>query len=124
MGTVRKRGKGYVIDYYMHGRRVREPGGLTKKEAQEKLGKRLEEIRSGEYSGKRTIKHVRIDALVEEYLLHFTGKSIEAERIHINVIKKYFSGKFVSQITDHDVELFRAKRRSVLTKNKTERSAA
>jgi hypothetical protein len=73
MGTVRKRGDRWGIDYYVNGKRVREAVGRTNKEAQEILGKRLEEIREGKYFEKRSIRRVLMEDLVEEYRAKFRG---------------------------------------------------
>ena len=124
MGTVRKRGKGYEIDYYADGRRYREAAGITKIEAMEVLGKRLREVREGRFFGTRSIKPIPIEELIEEYLKHFAGKSIEAERIHLNLIRDHFKRKLVSQITVHDVEKFLSVRRNVPKKSGEPRSAA
>ena len=124
MGTVRKRGKGYEIDYYADGRRYREVAGVTRKEAFEFLGKRLREIRERRFFGTRSIKPIPMEELIDEYLKGFTGKSIEAERIHLNIIKDYFKRRIVSQITVYDVEKFIMIRRNAPKKSGESRSAA
>jgi len=124
MGTIRKRGKGYEADYYACGKRYREGGFSTKKEAQEYLGNRLQEIREGKFFENRRIKHVRIEELVDDYLARFQGKGVVTERMHMNTIRNHFSGKLVSQISVYDVETFFAHRKSVPTIKGTPRSAA
>ena len=124
MGTIRKRGKGYEADYYACGKRHRECGFVTKKEAQEYLGNRLQEIREGKFFPNRSIKHVRIEELVEDYLKRFQGKGVVTERMHMNTIRNHFAGKLVSQITVYDVETFFSHRRNVPTIKGTPRSAA
>ena len=124
MGTIRKRGKGYEADYYACGKRYREGGFSTKKEAQEYLGNRLQEIREGKFFENRRIKHVRIEELVDDYLARFQGKGVVTERMHMNTIRNHFAGKLVSQITIYDVETFFAHRRSVPTIKGTPRSSA
>lgn len=124
MGTIRKRGKGYEADYYAGGKRYRECGFATKKEAQEYLGNRLQEIREGKFFPTRSIKHVRIEDLVDDYLDRFQGKGVVTERMHMNTIRSHFAGKLVSQITVYDVETFFAHRRSTPTIKGTTRTAA
>jgi len=124
MGTVRKRGEGYEADYYAGGRRFREGGFSTKKEAQEYLGNRLQEIREGKFFPNRRIKPVQIEELIEDYLNRFQGKGVVTERMHMNTIRNHFVGKLVSQITVYDVETFLAHRRGVPTIKGTPRSAA
>jgi len=124
MGTVRKRGEGYEADYYAGGRRFREGGFSTKKEAQEYLGNRLQEIREGKFFPNRRIKHVRIEELIDDYLNRFQGKGIVTERMHMNTIRNHFAGKLVSQTTVYDVETFFAYRRGTQTIKGTPRSAA
>ena len=124
MGTVRKRGEGYEADYYAGGRRIREGGFSTKKEAQEYLGNRLQEIREGKFFGNRRIKHVRIEELIDDYLARFQGIGVVTERMHMNTIRNHFAGKLISQITVYDVETFFAHRRGVPTIKGTPRSAA
>ena len=124
MGTIRRRGKGYEADYYAGGRRFREGGFSTKKEAQEYLGNRLQEIREGKFFGNRRIKHVRIEELIDDYLARFQGKGVVTERMHMNTIRNHFAGKLVSQITVYDVETFFAYRRGTQTIKGTPRSAA
>ena len=90
MGTIRKRGKGYEADYYACGKRHRECGFATKKEAQEYLGNRLQEIREGKIFPNRRIKHVRIEELIDDYFARFQGKGVVTERMHMNTIRNHF----------------------------------
>ena len=112
MGTIRKEGKDTRPIITRVGNAIREGGFSTKKEAQEYLGNRLQEIREGKFFGNRRIKHVRIEELIDDYLARFQGKGVVTERMHMNTIRNHFAGKLVSQITVYDVETFFAHRRA------------
>ncbi len=123
MATIRKRGKYYQLDYYAHGKRVRETA-KTKKEAIERLGTATGEIREGTYTDRRSLRKTRVEDLVREYFAKFRGRSARTERMHLNTIDEYFRGKIVSQVSVFDVETFLHVRRDMLTIKGKPRSAA
>ncbi|MFH1620103.1 MAG: hypothetical protein ABIG11_09420 [bacterium] len=56
MGAIRLRGNTWWIDYYFHGRRMREPVGESKTLAKQALAKREFEIAAGKfYPGKKKV---------------------------------------------------------------------
>ena len=123
MATIRKRGKYYQLDYYAHGKRVRE-SAKTKKEAIGRLGTTTGEIRQGTYADRRSLRKTRMEDLVREYFDKFRGRSARTERMHLDTIEEYFRGKIVSQISVFDVETFLHVRRDTPTIKGKSRSAA
>ena len=115
--ALRKIGKNWQIDYYFQGKRIREIIGPSKREAETRLGKIKAEIREGRFFDVRKESRVTFDELVEKYEENFKHQKyfITGKRSFLKPIKEYFSGKFLSEITYYDLEIFRNKRKETIT---------
>ena len=123
MVAIRRRGRYYQLDYYAHGKRVRE-GAKTKKEAIERLGRITGELREGTYTDRRSLRKTLMEDLVREYSAKFRGRSARTERMHLRMIEEYFRGKIVSQVSVFDVDTFLSVRRETPTLQGKQRSPA
>ena len=122
---VYKRGKTWWIDYYFKGERIREPIGTKKTEAQERLGGRLEEIRDGKFRGTKPLRAVPFEELADEYDKVAKGKKgYVVSKYYIKIIRAYFAGRALSEVTALDVERFKNERKETPTRGKKNRTGA
>jgi integrase len=122
---VYKRGDTWWIDYYCKGTRYREPVGPKKTEAQERLGGRLEEIRDGKFRGTKPIRQIPFEDLVDEYeKTAKEKKGYVVTQYYIKIIRAYFAGRPLPDITALDVERFKNERKETPTRAKKERTGA
>jgi len=111
--AVRKRGKTWVVDYRVHGKRYIRAVGPSKREALAVEGKIKGKIYEGRFGDKESLPvAVTFGELIQKYLEHFVGRrSIATETIHLNTIQSHFgSSRLLHEINRIDVEAFRAKR--------------
>ena len=113
MGTF-KRNSDYWIDYYDHGRRHREKVGPSKALAEAALAKRKVEIAEGKFLDKRKDPRTKFEAFSEEYLeLHskVNNKSWKRSDLsNITILKRFFAGYYLNDITPLVIEKFKAQR--------------
>ena len=109
-----KREKIYYIDYYFNGERKREPVGPDKRLAETVLKKRKVEITEGRYLDIKRQHKIKFEDFADEYLeLHskVNNKSWKkSDLTNINILKLYFSGRYLYEITTKDIEKFKAER--------------
>lgn len=128
MATVRKRGKGFQIDYIdPTGKRVRQ-SFKKKKDAEAELGKRLSMIAE---NPKRYLEIAKgstttLEELVKEYRKNFKHqRSYEkSKKFNVAIIENEFSGVILGNITYLHLETFRNKLKSTLTVHGTMRKDA
>ena len=102
MGSIYKRGNTYWIQYYRHGKPLRE-STKSKKEADAKrlLKKREGEISEGKLPG-IYFDRVRFDELAEDFLRDYRinqRKSLDRAKRSTGHLKRHFEGYRVPQIT-------------------------
>jgi len=125
--AVRRRGKTWVIDYYVNGKKYIRAIGRNKREAIAAESKIRTLVREGRYSdGRPHAANVTFGELIEKYLLHFNGKrSFATESIHLAVIRDFFGPrKIIREIGREDVESFQLARKNTPTRNGRGRSSA
>jgi integrase/ribosomal protein S27E len=112
----------FFIEYYVERRRRREKIGTSRTLAETVLAKRKVEVAEGRYLDKKKEFRVKFDDFCEEYLeLHskVNNRSWEkSDAVRIRSLKKFFSGKYLDEITPHLIEKFKAERRNTPKKNK------
>lgn len=133
MGKIRKRGDTYVIDYYAGGKRYREAIGPKKKEAEDAMALKLQEIREGRHGGRR-VKAVPVEVAVERYLQVFCPENEAGElldrkhrdkkRYIEEIFQPHFKGRILTDISRGEIESLLAERRSLPTRYDTSRTAA
>ena len=127
MATIRKRGKGYQIDYFdPNGKRVRK-SFKKKKDAEAELGKRVSLIAEGRYLDvkkdyKNTLKELT-DKYTENYKNQASFKT--GKRHYLENFKEYFGDStLLANIKYLNLETYRNHLRDKITKNRTIRSDA
>ncbi len=103
--------KDYWIDYYASGRRYRDKIG-SKELAETVLKKRLVEIAENRYLNIKKDQKVKFEDFSSEYLeLHSKHKkSYNTDCKIVGLLKKFFGGKYLYEITSLDVEKFKSRR--------------
>jgi len=123
MGKYKKGGNWY-IDFYVHGKRKREKIGPSKVLAETVLAKRKVEIAENRFLDIRKGLKVKFEELAAMYLeLHAkpNKKSWHSDEDTTKLLKKYFGGRYLAEITPLSVEKFkmeRAKKVSPATVNR------
>lgn len=132
MGKIRKRGETYLIDYYAGGKRYREAIGPKKKEAENALAEKLQEIREGRHTG-RAVKAVPVEVAVERYGKVYwpegappeeAKKHRDKKRYIEEVFQPHFKGRILMDISRGEIEALLAQRRALPTRYEAPRSAA
>ncbi len=115
-----KRRNIWYIQYFFGGRRIRKAVGPFKKEAEAALGKIKGAIREDRYFEKKEIPQITVEELA--YRFKEWGRVKKSfknfDDVNLKPILEYFKGRFISEITEYDVETFRAHRKAVPTKAK------
>jgi integrase len=101
------------IDYYHHGKRKREKIGPSRVLAETVLAKRKVEIAENRFLDIRKDHKVKFDELCDMYLeVHAkpNKKSWHSDEDTIKVLKKFFGGRYLSEITPLMVDKFKMAR--------------
>ncbi|MFH1621850.1 MAG: phage integrase N-terminal SAM-like domain-containing protein [Candidatus Omnitrophota bacterium] len=116
----------YWIDYYAYGRRHREKIGTSKTLAENVLRKIKVEIAENKYLDIRKEQKVKFEDFADEYLeLHSKSKkSYYTDCKIVGLLKKFFGGKHLYEITSLEIEKFKAKRREEVSSATVNRALA
>ncbi|MEW6170760.1 MAG: site-specific integrase [Candidatus Omnitrophota bacterium] len=111
MGIYLKKGN-WFIDYRANGRRKREKVGPSKVLAETIFKKRKVQIAENKFLDIKKEQKVKFEDFSEEYLsLHSKlKKSYYTDVKIVNLLKKFFGGKYLYEITSLDVEKFKSMR--------------
>ena len=103
--------KTFYIDYYYHGKRIRESIGQNRKEAEESLEARRTDIRRGEYKFKKDHK-IFFSDFASEYLQYaITNKrSWRRDKIILKNLHPFFGDLLLSRIAPADIENYKKER--------------
>jgi len=127
MATIRKRGKGYQIDYFdPNGKRVRK-SFKKKKDAEAELGKRVLLIAEGRYLYVKKEYNTTLKELINKYVENFQHQASykTGKKYHIEHILNHFGEKILlSNIRFVDLETYRNHLRDSLTVKQTIRKDA
>jgi hypothetical protein len=120
MATIRKRGRGYQIDYFdPNGKRVRK-SFKKKKDAEAELGKRVSLIAEGRYLDvKREYKNT-LKELIDKYTENFQHQASfkTGEKHYLENFKEYFGeSTLLANIRYMNLETYRNHLRQKITKN-------
>ena len=107
-----KKGIIYYIVYSYNGRRKTEHIGKDKKLAEAVLHKRLTEIAENRFLDIRKERKIKFEDFADEYLqLHSELKrSYNTDKKIVSLLKNFFGGKYLYEITSLDVERFKSVR--------------
>ncbi|NIM99577.1 MAG: tyrosine-type recombinase/integrase [candidate division Zixibacteria bacterium] len=126
MAKVRKRGSGWMIDYYdPTGKRIRKTF-KKKGEAEAELGKRISLKAEGRYLDVKIETKMTFDELAERYIENFKHQKsfLPMKKGIIAVLIARFSGRALSSITYYDCEKFRTDRQNMPTRSGKKRAAS
>jgi integrase len=127
VATIRKRGKGYQIDYCdPTGKRVRK-SFKKKKDAQAELGKRVSLIAEGRYLDVKKEYSTTLGELLDKYVENFQHQASykTGKKYHIEHIRNHFGEEtLLSNIRYLNLETYRNHLKDSLTVNKTIRKDA
>jgi len=127
MGVFR-RGDTYYIDYYFEGARVQKAIGPDRKLAKVVLQKRKLEIREGKHLDIKRTQKVRFEELCDIYLKQHAvpqiKKSWHSDVDTIKVLKRWFGGRYLHEITPLLVNKFKVERRQEVSPATTNRGLA
>jgi integrase len=127
MATVRKRGKGYQIDYFdPEGKRIRK-SFKKKKDAEAELGKRVSLIAEGRYLDVKKEYKTTLEDILTKYEENFKNQASfkTGKRHYLENFKEYFGeSTLLANIRYLNLETYRNHLREKITKNKTIRSDA
>lgn len=121
--SIYQKGDNWYIDYRISGRRKREMIGTSKILAETVLKKRKVQIAEGKFLDIENIKPIKFEDFTGDYLkIHSAhNRAYKKDESNTKMLKKYFIGKCLHEITSEDVERFkteRAKDVSVATTNR------
>lgn len=109
-----KKGTTYYIVYSVDGRRKTETIGKDKKLAENVLHKRLTEIAENKYLDVKKEEKIWFEDFADQYLDFYckpNNKTWEtSDKIKIKNLKRYFSGKYLYEITPLDIEKYKSER--------------
>jgi len=113
MGLYLKKGNWY-IDYYVQGRRKREKIGTSKTLAENVLRKRKVEIAENKHLDIRREYKIKFEDFANDYLELYAkpnNKSwAKSDVPNIKTLNKFFTGKYLYEITSEDAERFKSER--------------
>lgn len=103
--------KTFYIDYYFHGRRIREAIGQNRKEAAEALAARRTDIHRGEYKFKKDHR-IFFSDFAGEYLQYAVTnkKSWKRDKIILKNLAPFFGDILLSRIAPADIENYKKER--------------
>lgn len=113
-----KKGKNWYIDYYYRGIRKREMIGPNRQQAETVLAKRKVEIAENRFLDIKKQAKVRFSDFTKTFLeLHSkpNKKSWREDTYTLGILNSFFGKKYLYEITQKDVEEFKAKRRNEVT---------
>lgn len=107
----------YYIDYIYKGKRCRENAGPNRNVAEAALAKRRTEIAENKFLDVKRVVKVRFEDFSDQYLdghCKVNHKAYEkASASQLRMLKKYFSGKCLDEITSKSIEQYKYHRLSV-----------
>jgi len=111
--AIYKRGKTWYIDHYVDGKRYREAVGLNRKVAERALAKRMTLVAEKRFLNVVPSQKVTYDQLAEHYTKYANANKLSAERDRrsIAVIRRWFGGRRLKQITALAIERYKCERR-------------
>ena len=101
----------FYIDYYYHGKRIRESIGQNRKEAEDALAARKADILRGEYRFQKDHK-IFFSDFAEEYLKYakINKRSWKRDEVCIKNLLPHFGDLLLSRIAPSDIEEYKRER--------------
>ena len=109
-------GRGYYLDFTLHGKRVRAFGGFDLQSAKDELARlRLEKRAEAEGRATRPPEPVTFEAQADRFLELYSKqnkRSWKSDELSLRHLKEFFGERLLSEVTAEAVEEYKAKRRS------------
>ena len=112
MMSVYKRGGVFWIDYYCEGKRVREPVGGSRRDAEAVLAEQRTDIRRGVFHRIAKKERLTFEEMVDKYKVEKADKrSLTRDKASFKNLLPVFRFRYLDQITTKDVEAYKKSRR-------------
>jgi integrase len=123
---VYKREENWYIDFYACGRRIRQKVGPSKKLAEKILHKVKTTVVENKYLDIRKKAKVKFETLVTQYLDYAKAnkRSWDRDQRSLKCLSRCFGGKYVYEITAHDIENYKIERNKTLSPASVNRELA
>ena len=123
---VYKREENWYIDFYACGRRIRQKVGPSKKLAEQILNKVKTAVIENKYLDIRKKPKVNFETLVEQYLGYAktNKRSWDRDRRSLKCLSRCFGGKYIYEITAHQIENYKMERSKTLSPASVNRELA
>ncbi|MDE2009982.1 MAG: site-specific integrase [Candidatus Omnitrophica bacterium] len=112
----------FFMERYFNGRRIREKVGPDRRLAEIADDKRKVEIAEGKFLDKKKEQRIKFEDFADEFLEVYCKPNLKSwDRFsanNLNILKRYFSGKCLHEITPHLIEKFKADRLQDTTRKK------
>ncbi len=104
----------FFMECYFNGRRIREKVGSNRKLAEIVYQKRKVEIAEGKFLDKKKDQKIKFEDFADEFLEVYCKPNLKSWKrfsaSNLNILKGYFSGKYLHEITPHLIEKFKSDR--------------
>jgi len=117
----------WYIDYYVHGKRIRERVGPNKRLAETVLKKREIEIAENKFLDIRKRIKIRFKDIASTYLKTYSEpnkKSARRDAISIRHLNSCFGDQLLDQIAAEDIEMYKVKRKEKVSSATVNREIA
>ena len=123
---IYQKGENFYIDYYVNGWRKREKVGPSLALAETVLRKRKVEIAEGKFLDIRREERVKFNTFADQYLAVHSkqNRSYYTDCKNMDVLKRFFGGKDMQDITALDVQRFKTGRAGEVSVATTNRALA
>jgi len=126
--ALRQRGNNWYIDFYANGRRMRERVGSSRQLAEIVLKKRIVAVAEGRFLDIKKQERIRFEVFADEYIeIHCKQNNRSWQRSilpNMRVLKRFFAGKYLYEITPLIVEKFKIERRKEVEAGTVNRALA
>lgn len=126
MKIYQKKNSKWVIDFTYKNRRIRRVIGESKRDAEAAMIRIKNDILTEKYGFTKPKKAILFKKFAKDYFeLHSREKkSCETDRFHIERLKSFFNGKYLSSITPELVEIYKSKRKKEVSSATVNRELA
>ena len=111
--AIYKKGGSWYIDYYVHGRRMREKIGTSKKLARITLEKRRVEIAENRFLDIKKEKKIKFSVLAETFLNEYSkpnNRSYRKDKSFVKILTEFFGDRYLPEIDSLLIEGYKAER--------------
>ena len=115
---IYQRARAWYIDYSFNGRRFRKKIGPSQQQAEIALREIGLKIAKGDTDDLEKLNYVLFDSLCKEYLFYSKAnkapQSYRRDQISIKNLLGVYTGKLITEVTAHELEMYKNRRRDVV----------